>query len=445
MTGRDGGRPVPPEPAVTAEPAVPPEPAVATEPTVAAGPAGAESTAGIDAFPLPRRCPFGPPAEYARLRAEQPVARLPMLGGNTAWVVSRYADVKQVLGDPRMSADRRRAGFPRFAPTTESQRQASFENFRPPLNWMDPPEHTAARRQIVDEFAARRVRQLRPLVERVVDEHLDAMTAGRSSADLVPSFSYPVPSRVICEMLGVPYGEHAFFERRSTRMLSRGAPANERARCAREIRDFLDDVVTDKERHPGDDVLSRLLAAQRAAGEPDHEAVVSMAFVLLVAGHVTTSNMISLSVLALLTHPERLARLRAEPDRFPAAVEELLRYFTVVEAATARTATADVTIGGVTIRAGDGVVALGQAANRDPTAFDRPDEFDPDRDARHHLAFGYGRHICPGQHLARLELDVALSRLVRRLPGLRLTVDVDDLPLKEDGNIFGLYALPVAW
>ncbi|SCL71316.1 Cytochrome P450 [Micromonospora citrea] len=399
----------------------------------------------IDAFPLPRRCPFSPPAEYARLRAEQPVARLPMLGGNTAWVVTRHADVRRVLSDPRMSADRRRVGFPRFAPTTEGQRQASFDNFRPPLNWMDPPEHTAARRQIVDEFGAGRVRQLRPMVERLVDAHLDVMTAGRSNADLVPSFSYPVPSQVICELLGVPYAEHEFFERRSTRMFSRGTPAEERARCAREIRDFLDGVVTDKERRPGDDVLSRLLARQRAAGGPDHEAVVSMAFVLLVAGHVTTSNMISLSVLALLTHPERLARLRAEPARFPAAVDELLRYFTVVEAATARTATADVEIGGVTIRAGEGVVALGQAANRDPAAFDRPDEFDPDRDARHHLAFGYGRHICPGQHLARLELEVALSRLVARLPGLRLAAEVGDLPLKEDGNIFGLYALPVAW
>ncbi|PZG24431.1 cytochrome P450 [Micromonospora craterilacus] len=403
------------------------------------------AAAGVDAFPLPRRCPFSPPPEYARLRAEHPVARLPMLGGDAAWVVSRHADVRQVLSDPRMSADRRRPGFPKFAPTTESQRQASFVNFRPPLNWMDPPEHGTARRQIVDEFSAQRVRQLRPLVERVVDTHLDALAAGPPGADLVAAFGYPVSSQVICEVLGVPYADHEFFERRSTQMFRRSTPAEERARCAREIRDFLDGVVTEKERRPGDDVLSRLLSRQRAAGGPDHEAVVSMAFVLLVAGHVTTSNMIALSVLALLTHPARLARLRAQPERFPTAVEELLRYFTVVEAATARTATADVEIGGVTIRAGEGVVALGQAANRDPAVFERPDEFDPDRDARAHLAFGHGRHICPGQHLARLELEVALGRLVRRLPGLRLAVAVDDLSLKEDGNIFGLYALPVAW
>lgn len=400
---------------------------------------------GIDAFPLPRRCPFSPPAEYARLRAEHPVVRLPMLGGDMAWVVSRHADVRQVLSDPRMSADRRRPGFPKFAPTTEGQRQASFANFRPPLNWLDPPEHAIFRRQIVDEFSVHRVRQLRALVERVVDTHLDALAAAVPGADLVSTFAYPVPSQVICEVLGVPYGEHEFFERRSTLMFRRSTPADDRARCAREIREFLDVVVTDKERRPGDDVLSRLLQRQRGAGGVDHEAAVSMAFVLLVAGHVTTSNMLALSVLALLTHPARLARLRAEPERFPAAVEELLRYFTVVEAATARTATAEVTIGGVTIAAGEGVVALGQAANRDPGVFEHPDEFDPDRDARAHLAFGHGRHICPGQHLARLEMEVALSRLFRRLPGLRLTMEVSDLPLKEDSNIFGLYALPVAW
>jgi cytochrome P450 len=170
-----------------------------------------------------------------------------------------------------------------------------------------------------------------------------------------------------------------------------------------------------------------------------------MAFVLLVAGHVTTSNMISLSVLALLEHPRQLARMLTEPARIPAAVEELLRYLTIVVAATARIAVDDIEIGGVRIRAGEGVVALIQAANRDPAAFDDPGALDIDRGARHHLAFGHGRHQCLGQNLARLELQVVLERLFRRLPGLRVAVPVAQLPLKVDANVYGLYRLPVTW
>jgi cytochrome P450 len=399
----------------------------------------------LPTIPLDRKCPFAPPPEYARLRSDHPVVRLPMLGGNTAWVVSRHEDVRAVLGDHRMSADRRRPGFPRFAPITEGQRQASFQNFRPPMNWMDPPEHGVARRRITGEFAVREVRRRRPGIERIAAEHLEAMVRAGGPVDLVHAYAFPVPSQVICELLGVPYGDHEFFERRTTRMMGRHTPAEERTRCAHEIRAFLDTVVTAKRSRPGDDLLSRLLATPAQDGEPDHEAVVSMAFMLLVAGHVTTSNMISLGVLALLQHPEELVRLRAEPGRITAVVEELLRYCTIVEAATARTATADLEIGGVLIRAGEGVVALGQAANRDPAVFAHPDDFDPDRPGNRHVAFGHGRHQCPGQHLARLELEVALLGLVQRLPTLRLAVPVEELSFKQDANIYGLHSLPVDW
>jgi cytochrome P450 len=399
----------------------------------------------VTAFPLHRGCPFAPPPEYDRLRAAQPVARVPMVGGGTAWLVSGHHEARRMLADPGVSADRRRAGFPRLAPVTGAQRRDSFRDFRAPLNWMDPPEHAAARRLVIDEFTARRVNLLRPRITGIVDECLDAMVAGPRPVDLVRALAYPVPSRIICELLGVPYARHEFFEGRTTLMLSRGTPAPERTRCAREIRAMLDSVVTGKERDPADDLLSRLISKLRGRGAEDHEFVVSMAFVLLVAGHVTTSNMISLSVLALLEHPRQLARMLAEPTRIPAAVEELLRYLTIVVAATARIAVDDIEIGGVRIRAGEGVVALIQAANRDPAAFDDPGTLDIDRGARHHLAFGHGRHQCLGQNLARLELQVVLERLFRRLPGLRVAVPVAQLPLKVDANVHGLYRLPVTW
>jgi cytochrome P450 len=399
----------------------------------------------VTAFPLPRGCPFAPPPEYDRLRAAQPVARVPLVGGGTAWLVSGHHEARRMLADPGMSADRRRAGFPRLAPVTGTQRRDSFRDFRAPLNWLDPPEHAAARRLVIDEFTARRVNLLRPRITGIVDECLDAMVAGPRPVDLVRALAYPVPSRIICELLGVPYARHEFFEGRTTLMLSRGTPAPERTRCAREIRAMLDGVVTGKERDPADDLLSRLITKLRGRGVEDHELVVSMAFVLLVAGHVTTSNMISLSVLALLEHPRQLARMLTEPARIPAAVEELLRYLTIVVAATARIAVDDIEIGGVRIRAGEGVVALIQAANRDPAAFDDPGALDIDRGARHHLAFGHGRHQCLGQNLARLELQVVLERLFRRLPGLRVAVPVAQLPLKVDANVYGLYRLPVTW
>ncbi len=393
-------------------------------------------------FPLRRVDPFSTPSLYEHLRSNQPVSRVQMVGGNTAWLVTRHEDVRRVLTDPRMSADRRHPGFPRFAAATEDERQASFRNFRPPLNWMDPPEHTVVRRSVLAEFSTARMEALRPRVEAVVEACLDRMATRRRPVDLVPALSLPVPSLVMCELLGVPYDRHDAFEERTTRMLSRSTPARERAACAHAIREFLDGVVRAKEASPpADDLLGRLLAA----GELDHEAVVSMAFVLLVAGHATTANMISLGTLALLQHPDQLARIVADPSRTPAAVEELLRYCSIVEAATSRTALADVEIGGVTIRAGEGVVALGQTANHDPEVFADPDRLDVDRDARRHVAFGVGRHTCLGRDLARMELQIAFDGLFGRFPGLRLAVPAADLAVKDDANVYGLYELPVTW
>ncbi|MGP4016146.1 cytochrome P450 [Saccharopolyspora sp. 5N708] len=392
------------------------------------------------AYPKVRTCPFAPAPEYAQLRVETPITKVPMVGGGTAWLVTRHEDVRQVLGDPRMSSDRRRPGFPKFTPN-----QQMVTNMPPSLIGMDGEEHATARRAVLGEFTVRRIEELRPRVQQIVDDCIDGMLAESGPVDLVRALSLPVPSLVICELLGVPYADHDFFQQRTSLVVRRSTTAEQRIAAIGDIRSYLDELVSGKERDTSDDLLGRQIQKQRESGELDHEALVSLAFLLLVAGHETTANMISLGTLALLENPEQLAEIVADPAKTLPAVEELLRYFTIVEAATSRTALEDVEIGGVLIRAGEGVVAMGTAANRDPEAFDRPDELDINRNARRHVAFGFGPHQCLGQNLARMELQTVFDTLFRRLPGLRLAAEVDDLPFKSDANVYGIYEMPVTW
>ncbi|MGW1678381.1 cytochrome P450 [Saccharopolyspora sp. NPDC002376] len=393
------------------------------------------------AYPKPRTCPFSVDPEYAQLRADRPVAKVPMMGGNHAWLVTRHDLVRQVLGDPRLSSDRRRPGFPQFS----ASQQSVFRDLPPAMVGMDAPEHTAARRAVLGEFTVRRIEAMRPRIQQIVDECIDGILAGPRLVDLVSTLSLPVPSLVICELLGVPYDDHDFFQQRSSRLVHRTTPLEERSSAARELRAYLEELVSAKERDLPDDLLGRQARKQRESGEIDHPALVSSAFLLLLAGHETTANMISLSTLALLENPEQRAEIVADPAKTLPAVEELLRYFSIVEGATSRVAVEDLEIGGVLIRAGEGVMALASAANRDPDAFERPDELDIDRKARHHVAFGFGSHQCLGQNLARMELQIVFDALLRRMPDLRLAVPVADLPVKSEAAVFGLYELPVTW
>jgi cytochrome P450 len=310
---------------------------------------------------------------------------------------------------------------------------------------MDPPEHDAYRRMVISEFSVRRIAAMRPGIQRTVDGALDALVAAGPPADLVAGFGLPVPSLVICQLLGVPYEDRQYFQSR-TRLTTELNTDPAAGRAFLEIREYLDGLVSRAEREPGDDLIGRLVTGPLAAGALEHDALVGMAFLMLVAGFETTANMIPLAALTLLEHPAALAELRADPALWPGAVEELLRYHSIVDwIAFDRMALRDLEIGGQRVRAGEGVYVLGAAANRDPRAFERPDEFDIHRGARHHVAFGYGVHQCLGQNLARAELEIALRTLFERLPELRLASDVDSLPVKYDAPIFGLYELPVAW
>jgi cytochrome P450 len=411
-------------------------------------------------LPLPRPCPFAVPAGYDRARESVGLATAELPGGALTWLVTRLDEARAALAAPEFSTDRSDPDFPlpqarpRPAGTgprprlTPEERRARSRGAS--LIGMDPPDHTTARRAVIGEFTARRVQSLRPRIQQIVDERIDALRAAGPPADLVAALSLPVPSQVICELLGVPYERHEFFQSRSTALLSHEVPADQRFEALGDLFRFLDELVTAQETDPGDNLLGRQVVARRAAGDYDHRDLVSLAFLLLVAGHETTASMISLGALAIMTDdgaagPGRWRAAVADPDRGPRAVEELLRYFSIADIGTGRFARSEAEIGGTAVQPGEGVIISLLAANHDPAQFPEPGRLDPDRSGRRHVAFGYGPHQCLGQSLARAELDIVYRTLFTRLPGLRLAGPVAGLPIKDDGFVYGLYELPVTW
>lgn len=391
-------------------------------------------------FPMPRRCPYAPPPEYAHLRDEAPLARVTLPAGHDAWIVLRHDEARAALADTRLSSDIRRPGFPNLAPEPVSSAEEFQEGV---FVSMDSPEHGFHRRMLIPEFGLRRVAALRPRIRRAADELIDNFVAG-STVDLVSDYGLPLSSLMICELLGVPYADHAFFQARTREMVSLDGGQEGSVAAAQALRNYLDGLVTEAEHRPGDNLIGRLAARGTEHGEPSHDAIVGMVFLLLVAGHETTANMIPLSVMTLLDHPGQLAALRADEALWPGAVEELLRFHSIADWTSGyRLATADLTIGGHEVRAGDAVFVLNAAANHDERAFEDPGVFDVRRPARHHLAFGYGPHQCLGQSLARAEIEIACRALFERFPKLRLNGPVGELPFKYGGTVHGLNSLPV--
>jgi cytochrome P450 len=287
------------------------------------------------------------------------------------------------------------------------------------------------------------MQRLEPRIVEIVDEHLDAMAAGGSPADLVPTFALPIPSLVICELLGVPYADRADFQQRTARQLDMSIPMDERMELGRAGRAYMESLVARAKRDPGEDMLGMLV---REHGEElTDDELAGIGNLLLIAGHETTSNMLGLGTLALLQHPEQLALVRDDPAVVAPAVEELLRWLTIVHSGVVRTATVDVELAGHTIPAGDLVVCSLPTANRDPALLRDPETLDVTRGAAGHVAFGHGVHHCLGAPLARMEMRIAFPALLRRFPGLALDVPFADVPFRAFHFIYGLQALPVRW
>ncbi|WP_158839690.1 cytochrome P450 [Saccharothrix deserti] len=400
-----------------------------------------EPTAAVQ-FPMTRTCPMHMPPQYAELRDEQPVAEATMrMTGARALLLTRHADVKKVLNDKAMSSDAKRPGYLHQIPIPEEIIQ--FIKF--PFVAMDAPEHTARRRLVIPEFTAKRVQALRPRMQEIVDERIDAILAMDGPVDLVRELAAPVPSLFFCELLGADPADIDTFRRFAEVTTNRDAGPEETNAVFAEMETFFGGLIRQKAADPGDDLLSRLVARNEESEEKlDHDDLVAIARTLIIAAFDATTKMISLGALTLLEHPEAVDEILRDPSSTGKAVDELLRYLSVLDGSV-RVPTEDVELSGVRIPAGQGVVALNGAANWDPEVFPEPEKFDIHRDASEHLAFGSGAHQCLGANLARVQLEIIYSTLFTRIPTLKLAVPVDDLPFTEGGHVHGPYEVPVTW
>lgn len=396
------------------------------------------------ALPTQRTCPLDPPPEYRRLREEQPVVRLAFPDGPPGWLVTRYEDVRACLADPRLSSRRPHLNAHLRESLISAEEMAALRS--PNMLNTDPPEHTRLRQPLTGQFSVRRVRALEPHIERLVDVHLDAMEAATERrADLVQALALAVPLLVICELLGVPYEDQAFFRQVTSDLLRLDIGRDSLLASKKALRDYLRALVKAKRLNPEGDLLSGLTQAETVGAPLSDDEIASLGQLMLIAGHETTANMIGLGTLTLLRTPGAWARLRAHPERVEAAVEELLRYLTILQFGLLRVSTEQLTLGGQTIEAGERVVLHLASANRDPAQFAAPDDLVLDRAENRHLTFGHGVHQCIGQQLARVEMRIVFSKLVARFPDLRLAIPAEQVTTRDNMVIYGVQALQVAW
>ncbi|MFH9659617.1 cytochrome P450 [Streptomyces sp. NPDC017248] len=377
---------------------------------------------------------------YEHVRKNEPVCPVRMPYGDPALLVTRYEDVKSVFADPR---------FRRSVPDGLDQPRVTPDLVPLGLMDMDPPDHTRIRRLIAASFTAPRAERLRPATRRLADSLLDAMTAAGPPADLVRDFAVPLPIGVICDLLGVPYEDRHRFHHWITevnRLAGGDGGGQARTDSMSELLAYMAHLVQRRRAEPTDDLIGELVMARDEDDRLSEDELVFLCMVLLIAGYETTANEIADFAYVLFTHPDQLALLKERPALLPGAVEELLRFTPLtVSAAYPRYATADVRLGGGTIPAGSPVLTSTNAANRDPGVFPEPDRLDLTRPAPRHLAFGHGPHHCAGAPLARMELQVALGRLLERLPGMRLACAPDAVEWKTELLFRGPERLPVAW
>lgn len=400
-------------------------------------------------------CPFDPAPGLAARRGRGAVQTVDLRNGARAFLVTGFDEAREVLADARFSSDRVRysdataiqphevAELAAAAERGEPVRPADVERNDGMFIFMDPPEHTRIRRLLQGQFTVRRMRALESRMTEIAVEHVEAMLANGPGADLVPAYALPLPSQMICELLGVDYADRGTFQENTSIGLSSTSSDEERARALGELYAFISGLIAHKREHRGDDLLSGLVH-DADPPLPDNQ-LVDIALVLLGAGHETTANMLALGTYALLQNPDQLEYLRTHPEQVDGAVEELLRYLSIIQLGVTRIATETVTVGGVDIPAGATVVIGVPEVNRDERQVEAPDTLNLSRGRVPHLAFGHGVHQCIGSQLARLEMTVGFTELVTRLPGLRLAVAPEEVPLRNEMLIFGVHSLPVTW
>ncbi|MCX4815229.1 cytochrome P450 [Streptomyces sp. NBC_01239] len=407
---------------------------------------GSGATEEIPKYPSPRdgKCPFAPPPGLLALHDSGPsVRRVETWDGSTPWIATTHDTQRRLLADPRLSAN---IGAPGYPHTTAAMKAHAAE-MQPSINNTDGVEHQRWRRMLTSSFTRHRMEKLRPEIQRITDDLVDKMLAGPNPTELNEALSLPLPSLMICALLGVPYSDHPFFQEHAGVTNARYKSAEDAAETTRVLREYIGGLIEAKMDNPGEDVLSDL-AERVKAGDLTMGEAVPLGHILLVAGHDTSANMITLGTALLLENPDQAAALRENSDdpKFVAgAVEELLRYLTIPHLLARRAVVEDIEIDGAVIRAGEGVIASLPAANWDPEAFPDPERLDLTRKAAHHMAFSWGPHQCIGQQLARIELHVVFSTLFRRIPTLRLAADTSELKFKEDSQAYGIYELPIAW
>ena len=387
---------------------------------------------------------FDPPEELRRLAAEKPLRKVRIWDGSTPWLITGHAAQRALMADPRVSVNTSLPGFPHWH---EGHRLTGSGRFVKNLVNQDPPEHTRLRRMLTPSFTAKRMQALRTEIERITNDLIDAMLAGPKPVDLVEAFALPLPSYMICALLGTPYEDHEFVQTHTAIGINRFATAEITLSSSVPMSEYMRRQLERKLDDPAQDALSDL-AARVKSGELSLVEGTAAGQALLSAGFETSANMIALGTLALLQHPDQRAFLEKTDDPAVIAnvVEELLRYLSIIHNGQRRVALDDIEVAGETIRAGEGIVLELVSANRDASVFPDADRLDVQRTgASQHHGFGYGTHQCLGQQLARVELQVAYKALFDRVPTLELATTIEEVTFKDDKLAYGVYDLPITW
>lgn len=409
---------------------------------MADSPASVCPFSGTPAYPFQRdpAHPFDLAPEVTWLRLEQPMCRVKLWDGQEPWLATRMNEVRDILRDDRFSSSSVHESFPTWSAAVKQQKTTNTSFLR-----LDKPEHTVQRRLWQAFFTPGNIATLRPAIQQLVDAAIDELIASGPGTDLCKQFAPSVPAGVMSRLLAVPDEDRAFFQRVGTIRTGVGEKPEAVRAALNDLHDYWKRRIDERLIDPGDDLISKLIIAEVKTGRVSRDDLASMANLILLAGFGTTADMIGLGTLLLLINPAARSKLQRDPASTPYLIEEMLRYTSIAQHGLARVAIEDVMIGGVQIRAGEGVITHLASANRDSEHFPNPDQFDIERQSRAHVAFGLGPHACIGAPLARAELQIVFDTLFARLPDLQLAVPFDQVKFRYHHLFFGLEELPVTW